>query len=62
LAFLRIEQHAAPMGRWCSAVSVRVWLVEVVSTANGACASGLAIERSETVSVVRAPSAVAATI
>ena len=59
-AFLRLEQHASPTGRWCSGVRVSVLSASVVSVTKVACASGLAIERSETVSVVRAPSAVAA--
>ena len=62
LAFLRVEQHASPTGMWCSGVRVSNLSASVVSVTKVASASGLAIERSETVSVVRAPSAVAATI
>eukprot|EP00900_Chrysochromulina_parva_P024663 jgi/Chrpa1/6830/Chrysochromulina_OHIO_Genome00010681-RA len=63
LACLRSAQHAAPTGTWCVGVSVRLRPDAVVSTTKvvlGTSAS--ASERSETVSVVRVPSAVAATM
>mmetsp|Transcript_17417 Transcript_17417/g.44621 ORF Transcript_17417/g.44621 Transcript_17417/m.44621 type:complete len:212 (-) Transcript_17417:457-1092(-) len=63
LAFLSVEQHAAPTGRWCSPVRVSVLVALVVSTTKAlAGTSRMASERSEMLSVVSAPSAVAATI
>ena len=50
----------APTGRWWPAVRLSVLPLSVVSVRKVACASGLEMESSETVSVVKAPSAVAA--
>ena len=60
---LSVEQHEGPTGTWCSGVRVRdVLAADVRERKKAACASGCAMERSETVSVVRVPSAAAATI
>ena len=63
LACSRVAQHVAPTGTWWPAVRVTVlFAADARATYAAAFASGLAIDRSETTSVVSAPSCVAASI